>query len=338
MSRVRLAATVVLLGCAIARQALAQPVVLVRPQARDPELTDAFNRLGAELRIHHFDTVVVDAELGPNPASALEAIAREQRAFASIAFVQRDGSAVLDVWLLDRVTGKVSMRSLDVSHSRDAASLIAVRAVDLLRASLQELAPGDKPPQDVVGAEPQPAPEAAIELAAPAEPRWSLAAEAALLAAGSRFGLGLGPMLGVAYRPLAALELGLLAHGTLLGQELDTASGRASVREELCFVEARAPVLRAGRLRVAPALAFGAAFLQAQGQPEQPLIAQSGQVWAALLGLGLHAELRLLTRLSLCASLRALLPAPRLGVAVGRDQARLALAIWQLSTGVAVGL
>jgi hypothetical protein len=329
---------VLLFCCALTSEVLAQSVVLVRPAARDPELLDAFNRLGAELRIHHFETTVVDGDLGDDPAAALGEIAEQQNAFASIAFVHRDGRATLDVWLVDRITGKTTIRTIDVSHSRDAASLVAVRAVDLLRTSLQELAPGELPPADVVGASEQVIPAAARQLAAPPEPRWSLQAAALALVAGARFGPAFGPALGVFYRAASSLELGLLAAGPLAGSRLQTTHGAASMREELCWLEAHFPLLRAGRFRAAPLLALGAFFLQAQGQAVAPLQSHNDQVWSALLALGAHAELELVRRVALSTSVRAFGLAPRLGVAVARDSARLTLPSWQLSLGVTVGL
>ena len=108
---------------------LAQRVVLVPPVADDAILNDAFNRLRAELNIHRFDVQVVDAPLGPEPTEALTRIAQEADALASIALLHREGQAIVQIWLVDRVSGKATMRALQVDPGGDAANLLAIRAV-----------------------------------------------------------------------------------------------------------------------------------------------------------------------------------------------------------------
>ena len=74
-----------------AREALAQRVALVRPAGGDPVLGDAFNRLNAELRIHEFEPVVLEATARERDPDELALAAQRADALASIAFVRHDG-------------------------------------------------------------------------------------------------------------------------------------------------------------------------------------------------------------------------------------------------------
>src|SRR5262245_27204891 len=126
----------------LAPDALAQRVVLVRPPNSDAVVVEAFNRLRAELRLQSFDVVGLDADPAfVSPESVGEAATRED-AFAAISIARRAGATSVDVWIADRVTGKTTLRTLALRRESDAPSVLAVRAVDLLRSSLREIPPG----------------------------------------------------------------------------------------------------------------------------------------------------------------------------------------------------
>jgi hypothetical protein len=110
---------------------------------------------------------------GLPPGRSLEAEARAAGAVAAIR-VTSVGGGVVEMTILDRVTGKTVHRELAVSTPADpaAAELIATRTVELLRASLMELASphpprGEVPVTAKVRALAPPAPVTAL----PAEPR-----------------------------------------------------------------------------------------------------------------------------------------------------------------------
>src|SRR5688572_11285544 len=74
-----------------------QRVVLLRPGDDDPVLIDAFHRVEAELKIHHFETQVVAADPGASPSELLGEVAEASGALASIGFVRRAGKTSIDV-------------------------------------------------------------------------------------------------------------------------------------------------------------------------------------------------------------------------------------------------
>jgi hypothetical protein len=315
-------------------------VLVLRPPVQDAARTDAFNRFWAELHIHGFDADAIDREAGDDPLSALAELATESSAFAAFAFVRRESTLSLEVVLVDRATGQTSSRRLPfVAGSSDAASLIAVRAVDLLRASLQEfpepVAPSAPPLPPPV--EPPP-PSAAAPDVAPRAHAWTLAAEGTLLWGGTRYSVGFGPALGLLHRPLPWFQWGLW-FGGVFGTSLDAAAGpgSASVLQELGFLEARASILRAGGFSVAVLAGGGAFFLQARGSVREPLHPESDSVWSGLLAVGLHLEQSLGGDFALGLSARALALAPKLGVAILGDRVPLQLPALQASLGLSVG-
>jgi hypothetical protein len=83
--------------------------------------------------------VTVVAE--PQPPEPLEATARAARAVAAIRVTQ-SGTGAVEMTIVDRTTGKTVSRRLSIATPSDpaAAELIATRTVELLRASLMELA------------------------------------------------------------------------------------------------------------------------------------------------------------------------------------------------------
>ena len=103
----------------------------------DEQRLELETRLRAELAIAGFDAIVVEGS-GKADAESLEQDARTTGSFAAIA-VQGDAPGA-EVWVADRVTGKTVRRHVNFdAKSPDAAAIFAIRAVELLRASLLEL-------------------------------------------------------------------------------------------------------------------------------------------------------------------------------------------------------
>lgn len=95
-------------------------------------------RISGELTAAGF-RVVVAKRRGQNAREALESAVASSNAAAGIAIERDDDRARAEVWVSDTLTGKLSMRPL--AHGESPA-ILAVRAVELLRASLLELDAG----------------------------------------------------------------------------------------------------------------------------------------------------------------------------------------------------
>lgn len=100
--------------------------------------------LRVELSELDFDLVVLEASSG-EPLDALEGAARAAGVTAAILVRQRS-SPVLEIWVLDRVTGKLVRRTIDTTGTTPEPRVVALRAIELLRASLRELDAPTPPP------------------------------------------------------------------------------------------------------------------------------------------------------------------------------------------------
>jgi hypothetical protein len=229
------------------------------------------------------------------------------------------------------------VRTLDAGQGADAASLIAVRAVDLLRANLGELVPEEPAAPK---AEPHQAPadsEHSPPTAADDRAFW-LYVEGCMLRPGSAFGYSFGPALALMYLATPWLQVGLNVAVPLTAMTVDTPSGNPSVQQEFAALEIRSPLLRAARFSAAPLLAVGAYFLHAHGNAIPPLISQDDNVAAVLLSAGAQAEVRLWPRVSVNVSVRALSLLPRLGVNVLTYSEVIDRVALEVQLGVGVGL
>lgn len=313
-------------------------MLVVQTAKRDPLLIDTWHRLLAELRIHHFETEI--AELGETEdlAEALAETARAREAIAAIALIHRNATAAVDVWLIDRMTGKTTLRRILVSPGEEAANVLAIRAVDLLRASFREFGAWQRPPEDVANVDRRPIPGAVESLSVGPRPTVSLTAGAMMLVQFPGFGAAFGPALGASVRTTDRLSVGLLVAGPLLGSEFSAASGSASLTQAIGLLEARFSMLQVHRFEVGPSLTLGAHHLEATGQALPPLLSKDDSTWAVMVGGGLFLQTRLWGHLAANLSSRLFGTLPRVGVRVGEDLAMIRFPMLEASVGLAVGL
>lgn len=297
----------------LAAPASAQRIVLLRPATADPALLQAFGRLKGELMTYDFEVVVLDAgDVEPSPKQ-LAAAAEQARAVASVSLVRSEGLATADVWISDRVTGKTTMRTIATAENREASSVLAVRAVDLLRTSLREFPAGEKPPPDVVGASPERAPARVREWATgkPVRPYWSVDAAFVLQSTLSRLGSVYGPSISLGYAPSERVGLALGFQGPLSGAHASSASASLSLRNEQLFAEVRYRLLKRARWSAEVTGAAGVHRLSVEGTAQPPYAGRSDSAWTALAAAGLGLELGLARSAALLAFGRAVLLAPR---------------------------
>jgi hypothetical protein len=173
-----------------ARGESARRVVLVVPEAPGVVATEALARVRGELGAARFE---VETEVVGNNVDRRTTVERVLRkADARAAFGIFFGSGVAEIWVSDSVTGRTVVQTLPLSAAAPErrASVLAVKAVDLLRATLAEVwvagpaapaAPSPPPPRappEPVAPPPPPSPPPApaaprvepIEVAPPAVP------------------------------------------------------------------------------------------------------------------------------------------------------------------------
>jgi hypothetical protein len=223
----------------------------------EPEVTA---RLVAELRFLGFSPEVVAPPPTAEP-EALIALARTSGAAAAIS-VDMDGSRVR-VWIVDRMTGKLVARELALvpDHAGDEPREIAVRSVELLRASLLEVEQGP-PPRE---AEVPVTPAARRTLRRP-RPRFGAAAAVAVGGAPGGLPVAVHARAHVRYMPHPHAGVMLAGTAPLHAVEVSAPEGSARIRTGWLGLGPRV-ALRPPDATVVPDLSatVGAAFVSMDG-------------------------------------------------------------------------
>jgi hypothetical protein len=278
VKRTATAAIVIASTLAIAPHAHAEGEPRIVVVASTPDDSIAL-RIRAELKALHFEVVEL-TESGPPSREPLEGAARRSDAVAAVRLVP--SSAGVEVWIVDRVTGKTVLREIvsDDPRSPAASATIALRVVELLRASLMELNAPRPPPGEIEPpllvrelVPPAPAPLPAPPPSPARRPLLSVElGPAALLSPG-----GLSPSgqvsAAVHVMPSAHVGASVLALIPVAPASLRGPEGRAAAH--LGFVGIGIlGVFRAPDAIVSPALGAGisAVFLGFAGTPARPFL------------------------------------------------------------------
>lgn len=317
------ARTLALLACLLLlpRVAAAQRVLLARPPASDATLFEAYGRLRAELELQAFEVVVLEGRETQAIAEELEREAQARGAFAALALQRDTSGTAARIYIVDRVTGKTTSRKLRIDPSSDGPTLLAVRAVDLLRASLVELAPGQRPTRDVLGVDAAPPPPEVVRFSRES-PRFQVRTGGLALLTPA-LGTGVGVLLGASYRPFESLDVGIELAGPLFGAEYDAAGGAASVRQEFALLRASLNLSTATserRWEYGPLIGAGAYHLEATGVVEPPFVARTEQLWSFAANAGLRARYFFDRTVSLGFDVSALALLPRPVIAVDQER------------------
>lgn len=315
----------VLLGAAAAQAA--SRVALLTAPTDDPVVRQATTLLVAELEAAGFEVVVAPRDASRDVRLDIEAAATRLQPVATYAILPRSDGAALDLWLEDRVTGKLVIRRVAVAPgSKEPAADLALKAVELLRGSLLEVAARQQ-------AEPAPVPVPAdvarfVSSAVSEPPRHFLRGLGVALGGGALASTDLGP----AFAPVLRLSWGhrtgravrVTMHGLGSSVVVSAPEGSADVRQSLALGEGLV-VFRLGA-RFQPVLGVGAGVLRLRGEgtsastifPEG-----SGTTHAALVAAhaGIAARLGQRSALILDASLLGAFPSTRILIA-SREAAR----------------
>jgi hypothetical protein len=276
--------------------------------------------LRSELLAAGFEVLTVPETASDGPT--LEAIAQRTESAAAVSIVQPPGSLAADVWIGDRLTGKTLLRHVRPERvAPETPSIVAIRAVELLRASFLELNETRSARSEMASvsstqawlAPPEPAAAAPADSRndAPksADARWSIAVGGAGIGGPGGLPSGLAPAFALSWRASSTWAAQLFALGPALGT-VDMPVGSAKVDQELVALRSRFDIVRS---RFAPFLTvgLGAYHLGARGTASAPYVASSGQAWAAIALAGAGARVSLSRPVALVGELDAVVAAPR---------------------------
>jgi hypothetical protein len=315
-------------------------VAVVHSSSSDRVLREADTRLRAELIDAGFEVVDVDRAPG-DPRAEVEDAAPEGSSFATIAMSRAANGAFADVWISDHVTGKTVVRRLEVGAGPNATAILAIRALELLRASLLEIAaaapPSEPPmsaPNDVAK---WMAPALAPEPASPLLQGSALGVGAFALHGLTGIGLAAGPTVSVSHG-IGPLFARVVVAGPLLGPEVTGAAGSAAIRQELAAVDlgwASVPRPIGGLVWVGA----GGFDLHASGSATTPYRGVSADVASFLWTVGVGGVARIGSRVALTAEVAAIFLDPKpIVVIAGNDAGSAGSPSVGASLGLLVGL
>ncbi len=307
-------------------------VLLVTPEPGGDIAPAVLTRLRGELRAARFEmdvaTIAADA---PRRATVEEMATHEGTSAALGIFF---GGGRVEMWASDASAGRTLMQNLPLDQGTPdrRAAIVAVKAVDLLKATLAEIwsAPPPSnitseppPPEPVVSAPPPPPVAVVVEHpeddAAGGADRFSLSAGAGWLQAGSVSGWA--PVIAIA---TALGGSGLAARLTIsaFGSSTDIAktAGSAQLTQELALAELLLWSRAWHRLRAALAIGAGAHHLSIEGQGAPGFASGNQSLWSTATGAGVSVALNLHPRLMLALDARAVENWPATTVNIDRAQ------------------
>ncbi len=288
-------------------------IVLVRPVETDPITTEALFRIQGELTAEGFNVVLVDASTTDAgfPVDADPALATPVTITLSL-------DPVTHVAELLVVRSRKRARWIDTRGAppEHLAEVLAVRAVELVRASLVEIAPPVARPLPVA-----PAPAAKLS-----DPTWAIEAGPSVMVSPGGVGPAALALARIRFAPHPRLELraAFVGLGTLPRVPgPDGASARVSQILALAEVTLRPwPDLR---VRPSFSLSGGALEVSTEGEALSPYRGKDVTTWSGLVGGGAGAEVLVGPHFGVAMEARAFAAIPYPSVRfLGEDATRVA--------------
>jgi hypothetical protein len=303
----------ILVGIAVGRSAWAHTIIVVRPYGSDPMLMESFSRLCGELQMYGLKVVLLDSEDGASLASdQLAEVDGSADVVGGVALLRTPGQASAKIWIADAATGKESVRITVSIDDADAPSLLAIRAADLLRASLRDFTPaGHREARS--GATSSVA--SSTQAASPAVPggldRWAIRGGASTLWETGDLGVGFAANVGLERRIFSRLALELSVVAPVIGQAYASTTATARVRQQLGILAVSWRLVESQRVALDLFQGFGAMYLSVHGEARSPWLGQSASAWAAASSTGTCIGLGLYHHFSLTITLAAVFVLPR---------------------------
>jgi len=313
-----LAATMAL-GMASARAAT---VVLVRPANPAPAIAETLVRLNGELLSVGFATEFIDEPTVDGKAihesrGWLEQLAARRKADALVAIVGDVAPDSVEVWVIDKVTGKSVVRRVPFeAKAEHARETLAIRALELLRSSFLEIdLTARKQTNDPVVA-PPPAVVHFLEMEKLASHPERIGIEVGGVAMMSLDGVGPAvlPLLRFdwALRPWFVAQVAMAGLGTRPTVQSET--GSAQIAQEYAVLGACLRPSMGRRLRPFVVLSAGGLHTSVEGRADSPNQGRSAGQWSFLVDAGLGTWLHLRDRFYVALAAHAQMAEPYLAV------------------------
>jgi hypothetical protein len=283
--------------------ARAHTVAVESPDRTDHALVESFSRLCGELAMYGLDV---------QPAETARA-----KAVGGVALVRSGGQLSARIWITAPAENDKVVRITITVADADAPTLLAIRAADVLRASLRDYRGLVLPPPAAAAAAAPAAPPAPV-IAGQISP-WTASASASMLLDPGKLGLGLAPSLELRRRLGARLFVMIDATGPVVGHGLVSSAGSAHIREALATVALAVRVADRRHAAFDLSCALGTMYFAVHGDAPPGWTAEDSSTWAGVAAAGVRLTVRLTSRLALSASSAALFILPRPVVDLGSE-------------------
>ena len=293
----------VLVAVGVSRPAFAQAprVLLIRPRGAAREVKVALVRVEGELAADGFEVVPIEAEPGASSASSLSQAESAAGPTTVGLFLNAEGTNA-ELWVVDKLTDKTVVRHLTTAEQSENAlpEVLAVRVVELLRASLLELMVERKR----VAARPAPrGAERAREWAARpvrgARPRWAVEAGIAAIWSPGQVEAAFESLVRGRFAVtdpwhVRASFIGLGTH-----PEVSGVGGRAAIEQWAGLVETLFSPLNGAALQPTCSLGAGVFHTSVNGEASWPYQGLRDSQWALAADAGLGLAWRFAPQLEL---------------------------------------
>lgn len=297
-------------------------VVLLEPLDGDPVARETLTRAKAELTGAGFRVIIAPRSTADTRASLAAAI-RDAGAIAAIAIEPSESPSMVEVWVSDRLTGKLSIRPVESPRKGEAPALLAIRAVELLRASLLELASPaasskknpDPPPE--VKKLTETAPSATTE-----SRRSGFGIEAGMMGLLSVDGIhpALAPMFRASYGTAIGVGARITWAGPSFGPGLDGELGQAVITQYMGLAELVYSPPLGGPVALLFNGGLGAYHVSASGELFDPQRARSGDSTMFIATWGAGLDFRIHRRFGLALETIVGVSAPGVTIDMGSEQ------------------
>jgi hypothetical protein len=299
-------------------------VALARPDAADPTIAEAVNRIRGELLAEGFDVVVVDV-----PASPDAALPVDPTAIATIALTVDEGTHIAELRVVDRLTNKVVIRRSPIEEAGSAhrAEVLAVRAVELLRASLLELLVSPRTARRAPAEVRQATAWVAKALPAEPDPVWGVEVGAAAMGDFEGVPPAVIAMTRARRRFFGAFDVRATMAGLGTTPRVTKDGGSATVTQAFGLVEGVGVFWAQSPVHPTLSLGAGALYVAVDGHPASasaPFRGHQDSLWAFVADAGVGVVVRLERHFELTFEGHALLATPQPTIQfAGIDEARL---------------
>lgn len=300
----------------------AATVIIVRPANTPPVVGETLMRLNGELLSVGFATEIVDepavdGEGGHESRDRLEQLAAKRGADALVAIVGDSALDSVEVWVIDKVTGKSVVRKVPFeAKAEHAPETLAIRALELLRSSFLEIdfAARGQPNAPIAAPPPTVVHFVEMERLARRPERFGVEVGASAITSLDGVGPAVLPLLRFdwALRPWLLAQMAVAGRGTR--PTVQTATGSAQVAQDYGVLGACFRANGQTRLQPLAVLSAGVLHTSAEGRANTPNQGRSTGQWSLLLEAGLGAWLRVADRFYLALVFHAQMAEPYLAI------------------------